>query len=199
MIKIVLYFLFLGGLFSSSLYAEPVSTISKLMLTSAQRLAIDKQRKQISFTSKGLVHKKIIKVKKANSLPKKVAVSSVIVTPSGNKIVRVNGKYSSGYLKNIRLISNKTSSNSAKFIIEGRSVNIPVGKAYIPYYKKVVNDYDYKRNIKKRKNKLANIIKNKKKVIKLKAKEENKQIKSDAISKKKQELIKLLKGEETLK
>lgn len=139
------FMIFITLFFSSYLYAEERYDIQKLMLTSAQRLAINKQRQQFYFipvdrTQRVTINKNLAKKK---SLPNKLSVSSVIVSPSGKKIVRVNGKYSDRAPRNSKLIPSQTSMHVTKFVVDGKRVNLPIGKTYLVQKNKIVSNYLY--------------------------------------------------------
>ncbi len=127
------------------------ATVAKFILTEDQRADINLQRESYinslknKSTSKetvvlGIRTKNKTK-KKVRKVSKKISVSSIIVSPHNGKLVRINGKFVSENLKEIKLIQDQTSGNSAKLIINGKSIIVPVGKSYLTNSQKVVDIY----------------------------------------------------------
>ena len=123
------------------------ATVAKFILTEDQRADINLQRESYinslknKSTSKETVVLGIRTKKKVRKVSKKISVSSIIVSPHNGKLVRINGKFVSENLKEIKLIQDQTSGNSAKLIINGKSIIVPVGKSYLTNSQKVVDIY----------------------------------------------------------
>lgn len=137
--RMILFLITLMMLPFNSVYALDQERISTLMLTPEQRSLINKQRN--SFLHK-TVKKKAVKnnkkyIKKAKRISKKVTVSSVIVSPNGNKTIRINGNFVKQSAKN-------KSSKSAKLRIGSRTIDLPVGKTYLIKSKKIVDSHSQK-------------------------------------------------------
>lgn len=125
--------------------------VSKLILTEEQRNDINSQR-ELYINNLKSKSPKINKIatkqnskqnlkKKSSNLPKKIAVSSIIISPNNNKLVRVNGKFIAEKFKKIKLVQDSTSANSAKFIINGKRIELSVGKTYLTKSNKIVETY----------------------------------------------------------
>jgi len=151
------FIVFIMLFFSPSLYAEEIYDIKKLMLTSPQRADINKQRHQFYPTLGNRVEANTTKKKitKRKKLPKQLSVSSVIVSPSGKKIVRVNGHYSERAPRNSRIIPNQTSAHVTKFSVDGRRVEVPTGKTYLVKKKKLVSNHLYQAKQRQQKLRMA--------------------------------------------
>ena len=129
------------------------ATVAKFILTEEQRADINLQRQLYINSLKNIPEKKIVlgvktknktknkTKKKVKKVSKKIAVSSIIVSPHNGKLVRINGKFVSENLKEIKLIQYQTSENSAKLIVNGEPIVVPVGKAYLTNSQKVVDIY----------------------------------------------------------
>lgn len=114
-----------------------------LLLSSEQRAQIELQRQNYLHPqpkpTKTLAAQKVAKPK--SNLPKNLAVSAVIVTPEGRKIVRINGEYQLPKNKNIRLDANATRLDRAALDLNGHKVEVPVGYNYQPNQKTLVKNY----------------------------------------------------------
>lgn len=73
--------------------------------------------------------------------PKKMAVSGVIISPSGQKYVRVNDNFAPLNSPVVSLNQQKTQGNTAVFQIKGKEVEIPVGNTYFPQKQSLIETY----------------------------------------------------------
>ncbi len=103
MIKNIFFIFLLTLIFSGGFVkAEDLTQIKTLMLTPEQRVLINQQREQ--FLLNPLVgHKEIAQPKP----PKKVVITAIIVTPEGNKIIRLNGDFTTAPSKQIKITTDK--------------------------------------------------------------------------------------------
>jgi len=150
--KIVL----LSIIFIELFYVSRISAdIGRLMLTVEQRNLINASRNLENPVPIGKVPIIVAPKLAAKRYPKNISVSSIIVSPKGNKIVRVNGKFRENYLKNIKIDSKETTATKAKFIIDGKQVHVPVGKTYLTKTQKLTSNHAQEEKINNIKLKLA--------------------------------------------
>lgn len=138
------------------------SEIQTFMLTAEKRNDIDKQR--YYYASKRMLSNKegnmsavikdgsklVSKPKKcSNPLPKKIAITSIIVSPSNRKIVRINGKFQNQIHSRIELKQYETTHQSVTFKVKGRVVELQVGNTYLTRKSKVISNYQYEQQQKR--------------------------------------------------
>ena len=82
-------------------------------------------------------------------MPKKIAITSIIVSPSNRKIVRINGKFQNQIHSRIELKQYETTHQSATFKVKGRVVELQVGNTYLTRKSKVISNYQYEQQKKR--------------------------------------------------
>ena len=156
--------------------SSPMAEIGKLMLTVEQRKSINAFRnaKNPNLTATNPV----VAVKPHL---KNISVSSVIINEKNQKVVRVNGQYRKEYLKNVKIDAKATTVSEVKFIVDGKSVQVPVGKTYLTKSQKLTSNHAQEEKVTRIKLKLA-------------TEKQKKQKNSAEINKKQKEMIKKLIG-----
>lgn len=150
--KIVL----LSIIFIELFYVSRISAdIGRLMLTVEQRNLINASRNLDNPVSIGKVPIIVAPKLAAKRYPNNISVSSIIVSHKGNKIVRVNGKFRENYLENIKIDSKETTVTRAKFIIDGKQVQVPVGKTYLTKTHKLNSNHAQEKQVNNIRLKLA--------------------------------------------
>lgn len=137
-------FLLLINLSSVSAFAESDVQENSLFLTPQERHQVQEDRRAyLGKTS--VTQKKAKKWVKVIPAPPKIAVSGVIISPSGQKFVRVNEHFAPLTSPVVLFDQQKTQANTAVYQIKGKEVEIPVGSTYFSKKRTLVETYKVKR------------------------------------------------------
>ncbi len=133
-----------------SVSAAQSSEIKKLILSQEQRDHIQAERLKLKeknglkpriFASKNQT-KIVNRLKKTGVvLPKKMVISSIILNPEKEIMVRINGKYQKKSYKGVNISSSNSQPEAVILNLKGKQVTVLVGETYLTKNGKVVSTY----------------------------------------------------------
>lgn len=142
--------------------------VKRLFLTPEQRQMVEAERQTYlnrqnvkPLAIKSTAPKTNKSVKKQIKLPGSISVSSVIITPDGRKLVRINDHYGKLPIRT-RVDKSQTSSSEIALKVNGKLVEVPLGETYLPRSGKTIKSYEYHRAAKRQPLKIKQEVKSRK-------------------------------------
>ncbi|WP_178863753.1 hypothetical protein [Thiomicrorhabdus cannonii] len=145
-----------SGLLIASLGLMPFSNaysaeqdMDRLMMTPEQRAKIDAERlaylkslevKTVEEEEKEKAKQKAA-IKRKIISPDRLAVSAIIETPEGKRLVRVNNQFNDFKSKDVKLNAQASNLDGGQFKVDNREVFVPVGNTYFTNRNKMVETY----------------------------------------------------------
>jgi hypothetical protein len=145
-----------AGLLIASLGLMPIShaysaeqDMDRLMMTPEQRAKIDAERlaylkslevKSVEEEEKEKAKQKAA-IKRKIISPDRLAVSAIIETPEGKRLVRVNNQFNDFKSKDVKLNKEASNLDGGQFKVDNREVFVPVGNTYFTNRNKMVETY----------------------------------------------------------